>query len=211
MRRRRGVELTCLAYPPLEGEGRFAWSEAKCETGWGDLSTRAPRQWRDCHPTPYRTALRAMRYDPPPPGEGKRKSSHPTRDSNFKQRKDMRPHSRGALRPSFASIVTPRKQEGAGKAGCALHPRSRVQLLLAENAHEHTGSAEAVRPSLRNGFTAYNALSSVSRTLLPPSLRRSLRQAWRQRRAPERHVFTVRSSHARQSQLSRPPHLTARS
>jgi hypothetical protein len=30
------------------------------------------------------------------------------------------------------------------------------------NAHEHTGSAEAVRPSLRNGFTAYNALSSVT-------------------------------------------------
>jgi hypothetical protein len=28
-----------------------------------------------------------------------------------------------------------------------------------ESAHEHTGSAEAVRPSLRNGFTAYNALS----------------------------------------------------
>ena len=30
-----------------------------------------------------------------------------------------------------------------------------------ENAHEHTGSAEAVRPSLRNGFTAYNVLSPV--------------------------------------------------
>jgi hypothetical protein len=28
-----------------------------------------------------------------------------------------------------------------------------------ENAHEHTGSAEAIRHSLRNGFTAYNALS----------------------------------------------------
>ena len=27
-----------------------------------------------------------------------------------------------------------------------------------ENAHEHTGSAEAIRHSLRNGFTAYNAL-----------------------------------------------------
>src|SRR6267378_5788460 len=40
--------------------------------------------------------------------------------------------SRGARRPSFASIFTPRKQEGAGKAGCALHPRSRVQLLLAK-------------------------------------------------------------------------------
>jgi hypothetical protein len=30
-----------------------------------------------------------------------------------------------------------------------------------EHAHEHTGSAEAVRPSLRNGFTAYIALSPV--------------------------------------------------
>jgi hypothetical protein len=30
-----------------------------------------------------------------------------------------------------------------------------------ENAHEHTGSAEAVRPSLRNGFTASFVLSPV--------------------------------------------------
>jgi hypothetical protein len=29
-------------------------------------------------------------------------------------------------------------------------------------AHEHTGSAEAIRPSLRNGFTAYIALSLVT-------------------------------------------------
>jgi hypothetical protein len=53
------------------------------------------------------------------------------------------------------------RTEGAGKAGCALHPRSRVQIVQ-RNAHEHTGSAEAVRPSLRNGFTAYNALSPVT-------------------------------------------------
>jgi hypothetical protein len=31
-----------------------------------------------------------------------------------------------------------------------------------EHAHEHTGSAEAIRPSLRNGFTAYFALSPVT-------------------------------------------------
>jgi hypothetical protein len=31
-----------------------------------------------------------------------------------------------------------------------------------ENAHEHTGSAEAVRPSLRGGFTAYFELSPVT-------------------------------------------------
>jgi hypothetical protein len=30
------------------------------------------------------------------------------------------------------------------------------------NAHEHTGSAESIRPSLRNGFTAYIVLSSVT-------------------------------------------------
>src|ERR1700737_2475983 len=78
--------------------------------------------------------------------------------SIFKQRvsTSTASHSRGAMRPSLASIFTPRKQEGAGKAGCALHPRSRVQLLLSKDAHEHTGSAEAIRPSLRNGFTAYN-------------------------------------------------------
>src|SRR6266852_2360710 len=58
------------------------------------------------------------------------------------------------------------KLEGAGNAGCALHPRSRVQK---ENAHEHTGSAEALRHSLRNGFTAYFALSPENRALLSPS------------------------------------------
>ena len=31
-----------------------------------------------------------------------------------------------------------------------------------KSAHEHTGSAESIRPSLRNGFTAYGALSSVN-------------------------------------------------
>jgi hypothetical protein len=31
-----------------------------------------------------------------------------------------------------------------------------------KSAHEHTGSAETLRPSLRNGFTAYNELSSVN-------------------------------------------------
>jgi hypothetical protein len=60
---------------------------------------------------------------------------------------------RGRTRPS---------KEGAGKTGCALHPRSRVHVAHQENAHEHTGSAEAVRPSLRNGFTAYFVLSPVT-------------------------------------------------
>ena len=54
------------------------------------------------------------------------------------------------------------KSEGTGKTGCALHPRSRVRVCKQECAHEHTGTAENTRPSLSNGFTAYNALSPVT-------------------------------------------------
>ena len=53
-------------------------------------------------------------------------------------------------------------QEGAGKAGCALHPRSRVQVCAKKCAHEHTGEAEALRLSLRDGLTAYFVLSPVN-------------------------------------------------
>src|SRR5690242_10328614 len=55
-------------HPPLEGEGRCAWSEAECAAGRGEsLSAETLPEWRD-HPTPL--ALRAI--DPPPPGEGKK-------------------------------------------------------------------------------------------------------------------------------------------
>ena len=64
--------------------------------------------------------------------------------------------------PEALQIVCPQEIEGAGKTGCALHPRSRVQNARVKNAHEHTGSAETLRPSLRNGFTAYIVLSSVT-------------------------------------------------
>ena len=70
--------------------------------------------------------------------------------------------SRGASRPKFYMNLPSSNQEGAGKTGCALHPRSRVQLCTEEHAHEHTGSAGASRPSLRNGFTAYFVLSPVN-------------------------------------------------
>src|SRR6266702_2713609 len=47
--------------------------------------------------------------------------------------------SRGTMRPSLASnFRDPWKSEGAGNAGCALHPRSRVQCVE-DCAHEHTG------------------------------------------------------------------------
>ena len=47
--------------------------------------------------------------------------------------------------------------------------RGLVCKIVQKNAHEHTGSAEAIRHSLRNGFTAYIVLSPENRALLPPS------------------------------------------
>src|SRR3981189_1170119 len=38
------------------------------------------------------------------------------------------------MHPSFALVFTLRKREGAGNAGCALHPRSRVQCAQ-KDAH----------------------------------------------------------------------------
>ena len=69
-------------------------------------------------------------------------------------------HSRGTNARGLD--VVPLEMRGAGNAGCALHPRSRVQECTKKSAHEHTGSAEAVRHSLRNGFTAYAVLSSAT-------------------------------------------------
>ena len=41
-------------------------------------------------------------------------------------------------------------------------PHGLVCKIVRRNAHEHTGSAEALRHSLRNGFTAYAALSPAT-------------------------------------------------
>jgi hypothetical protein len=71
----------------------------------------------------------------------------------------MTSRSRDMNCPRFARNFPPSNREGAGKTGCAPHPRSRVRLRIAKAAHEHTGSAGASRPSLRNGFTAYFDLS----------------------------------------------------
>ena len=44
------------------------------------------------------------------------------------------PRSRGMFRPRFSKTTSPQNQEGAGNAGCLLHPRSRVQKC-AQKAH----------------------------------------------------------------------------
>jgi hypothetical protein len=64
-------------------------------------------------------------------------------DSVVKQRQHVRSHSRGAMRPSCASISTLSSNKRAqGKPG-ARCTRGLVCKNAQKNAHEHTGSAEA--------------------------------------------------------------------
>ena len=58
------------------------------------------------------------------------------------QQQDILLHSRGSFRPRFSNSLRPLQTEGAGNAGCALHPRSHVQWVK-KCAHEHTGQRRA--------------------------------------------------------------------
>jgi hypothetical protein len=85
-----------------------------------------------------------------------------------------------------------------------------VRKWVKKDAHEHTGSAEAFRLSLRNGFTVYLELSSVTgflATVAPEKLASQELDASIGASGP--HDFAVRTAHARPSRALRPPHLTA--
>src|SRR3954451_6969917 len=56
----------------------------------------------------------------------------------------------------------PSETRGRRESRVRAAPVVSCAIVIGKNAHEHTGSAEAVRPSLRNGFTAYNVISSVT-------------------------------------------------
>ena len=76
----------------------------------------------------------------------------------------MRPHSRGAMRPRLASASPSLGTEGAGKAGCRLHPRSCAKKRT---------SGPQVQPD-HSGFPrtmVYGLLRALlgDRACLPPS------------------------------------------
>ena len=86
----------------------------------------------------------------------------------------------------------------APAVSCAIAHRKR--------AHEHTGSAETLRPSLRSGFTAYFELSPVNgsfATVIPAEACFCELDASTAASGP--HDFAVRISHPRQSWHPRPP------
>jgi hypothetical protein len=86
---------------------------------------------------------------------------------NDDQSRHETPFSRRAAPELCQENLRALKSEGAGNAGCALHRRSRVQKK--EKRTRAYRAAEAIRHSLRNGFTAYFALSPEYRAFLPPS------------------------------------------
>ena len=53
----------------------------------------------------------------------------------------------------LALALGSKRAQGRPGARCT---RGLVCNVHKEHAHEHTGPAESIRPSLRNGFTAYN-------------------------------------------------------
>src|SRR5215203_1526847 len=79
-----------------------------------------------------------------------------------------------------------------------------------KTAHEHTGQRETLRPSLRNGFTAYFVLSPENGSFASVA-RASYRKLNASTAAPEPHDFTVRFQRVRLARHPRPSHLTARS
>ncbi len=95
-------------------------------------------------------------------------------DRNFNnrnfQRADMTPRSRGAVRPRFAGFSALFEPRAQGRPG-ARCTRGLVCTLRRRTAHEHTGTAESIWPSLRSGFTAYAVLSPATNSFLSPSLR----------------------------------------
>ena len=119
--------------------------------------------------------------------------------------------SRGVFRPRFASSLPPSKQRAQGRPG-ARCTRGLVCNCANKSAHEHTGSAGTLRPSLRSGFTAYFVLSPVNgsfATVAPEKLASQELDASTAASGP--HDFAVRITRARLAHASRPPHLTARS
>ena len=61
--------------------------------------------------------------------------------------------SRGAKRPSDARSLAPRKSEGAGNAGCPMHPQP--VCIGSKHTVVTTVTPEITRHSLRNGFNGF--------------------------------------------------------
>jgi hypothetical protein len=63
------------------------------------------------------------------------------------------------MRPSFCFDFALQTTRGRRESRMRAAPAVSCAIRTRNCAHEHTGPAESIRPSLRNGLTAYGALS----------------------------------------------------
>src|SRR6202011_1489874 len=116
------------------------------------------------------------------------------------------------VRPSFGKNHSPRKTEGAGNAGCPLHPQPRVRNKTKHTSIVTTGPPDSARHSLRNGFSGLLRALPGDRACLSPSSCGSLMHLTRlggcisakldaSVGAPEPHDFAVRFSILRPARL----------
>jgi hypothetical protein len=99
--------------------------------------------------------------------------------------------------PELCLKFRPPTAKGAGKAGCTLHPRSRVPFAHRENAHEHTGQRRHSGFPCAMGYGLFRALPG-ERLFCLRRQRDTSRQLNASTAAPEPHDFAVRFRHRRQ-------------
>jgi hypothetical protein len=114
---------------------------------------------------------------------------------------------RGAKRPSRAFIFRPTRTEGAGNAGCALHPRSRVQNAQRKRtrAYRFSGGNPAFPAQWSYGlcralpgdeFVLVTVIGGLMALPDPVGLAKTS-PIWHQQRMPGPHGFAVRFSAVR--------------
>ena len=64
--------------------------------------------------------------------------------------------------PEVFHFVSPPQNRGRREDRVRAAPAVSCAKCANKSAHEHTGSAETLRPSMRSGFTAYSVLSPVN-------------------------------------------------
>src|ERR1700730_6632791 len=109
------------------------------------------------------------RFAPPSPtrGEGRRATS----DSNFKRHRGCDSTISRHEMPEACVTFTLHGSRGRREDRVRAAPAVSCARCTRKCAHEHTGSAGASRPSLRNGFTAYSVLSSATGFVAPVASR----------------------------------------
>jgi hypothetical protein len=109
--------------------------------------------------------------------------------------RDTASRSRGWIRPRFARNFPLPPNRGRREHRVRAAPAVSCAKVHKINAHEHTGSAEAIRHSLRNGFNGLFRALPGDRAFLPPSpalLSANLTPA----SGRQDHTFSPSASHA---------------